>query len=77
MIEPGPQGPWDDALADAVAMVEAQLRDDIVGIAALLRHGSPYSQAVVLSKLLAEVIGEQDVSAAHFREWSEAAANRP
>lgn len=71
--------PWDDALADAVALVEAQLRDDgntAGDVAALLRHGNPFSQAVVLSKLLSEVVREQDVSGEHLRTWARQAANR-
>ena len=74
MTEPEP---WDDGLWDAVSLVEAQLRDDTIGIAVLLRQGNPFTSAVVLSKMLSEVITEQEVSLPHFREWSQSAVNRP
>jgi hypothetical protein len=72
-----PAGPWDDGLWDAVALVEAQLSGDTIGIAVVLRQGNPFTHAVVLSKMLAEVISEQEVSLPHFREWAEACVDRP
>ena len=72
-----PPEPWPDDLQDSIALVEAQLADDIAGIACLLRHGNSFSQAVTLSKLLAEVVSEQNVSLPHFREWAAAAERRP
>jgi hypothetical protein len=68
---------WDDALADAVAMVEAELAEDAKGIVALLRQGNPYSMTITLAKLLSEVVTEQEVSPSHFREWAGRAVNRP
>ena len=69
--------PHDDGLWDAVALVEAQLRNDVLAVAVLLRRGNPFNQAVVLSKCLAEVITEQGVSRGHFREWAAQAVGRP
>ncbi len=69
--------PWDDGLMDAVALVEAQLNDDTLGIAVILRRGNPFNSSVVLSKCLAEVLTEQAVPREHFREWAAQAVNRP
>jgi hypothetical protein len=74
--EQPPEESWDDGLADACALVEAQLADDTAGIACLLRHGNPYNSAVVLSKCLAEVLTEQKVSPDHFRMWAAQACSR-
>lgn len=67
----------DDALWDAVALVEAQLADDVTGIACLLRHGNPFNSAVVLSRLLAEVMTEQKVTPEHFRAWAAQTCEQP
>jgi hypothetical protein len=69
--------PWDDGLFDAIALVGAQLAGDVIGIAAVMRCGNPFSRAVVLSKMLAEVITEHDVSPEHFRAWAESCVDRP
>ena len=76
MCQPEPGAAHDDALWDAVALVEAQLADDVAGISCLLRHGNPFNSAVVLSKLLAEVITEQAVTPGHFRAWAEQSCGR-
>lgn len=73
---PGP-GPWDDALADSVALVVAEVSDDLAGAGAILRNGSHRHMVVTLAKLLSEVVTEQEVSPAHFRTWAGQAANRP
>jgi hypothetical protein len=59
-----------------VALVECTLAEDTVGIATLLRQGNPFTSSVILSKMLAEVITEQAVSPAHFREWAKSATAR-
>jgi hypothetical protein len=72
-----PPEPWDDALADSVALVCAELAEDLAGAGAILRNGSHRHMVVALAKLLSEVVTEQDVSPAHFRTWARQAVDRP
>lgn len=75
-----PLAPWDDAVYDAIASVEAVLADDTEALAAILRQAS-LSTTVVLAKLLAELVTmaehNEGVGRCCFRRWAVEAVNRP
>lgn len=69
--------PWDDATMDSIALVCAEVTDDLVGAGAILRNGDHRTMTVVLAKMLGEVVKEQDVSLPHFRLWAASCVDRP
>jgi hypothetical protein len=61
-----------------VALVCAEVSDDLVGAGAILRNGDHRLMVITLAKLLAEVADQLDLSPAWFRGWAaQAAVNRP
>jgi hypothetical protein len=60
----------DDALADAVAMVEAIARDDTEGLAAVVANATLVHVAVVMGKLLAEGSCPGCIASGQFRRWA-------
>jgi hypothetical protein len=60
----------DDALADAIAMVEAIARDDTEGLAAVVANAALVHVAVVLGKLLAEGLCPGCIQSGQFRQWA-------
>jgi len=59
-----------------MAVVECVRQGDTETLAVVLRHGNACELAVMLAKLLAELLDEQEVPAQWFREWALAAARR-
>ena len=83
---PRERGAWDDDLADAVALVEAVLGDDLTGAGAVLRNMDTGPVAVVLAKVHAELYkatmrhlaeNEPGTSIAPFRELAAEMVTRP
>lgn len=71
----------DDGALDAIALVEACLREDLEGAGALLRNwNDPADVAISAVKLLAEAVkaGEHGhrPCRCHFREWALLAIRR-
>jgi hypothetical protein len=71
----------DDVLADAVAMVEAAgWREDAEGFGAVVRNMDAGRTAVILAKLLAELLADNGdgygVCPECFRAWSASAIER-
>ena len=66
----------DDALADALALVQAVREDRTGDIAVLLRHCTVYEVAVTLAKLLAEAADESGATPGHLRTWGQQAVRR-
>jgi len=60
-----------------VALVCAEVSDDLAGAGAVLRNCDHRHMTVTLAKLLGEVVKEQDVSLDHLRGWARQAVNRP
>ena len=73
MTEP----PWDDGIADALALTEAVREDRVGHVAVILRHCNSFEVAVVLAKLLAAVADESDATREHLRKWGQQTARRP
>lgn len=71
-----PEEPWDDDLHDSVALVLAEVSDDLAGAGAILRNGDHRGMVVTLAKLLGEVVTEQEVSETWFRRWARQAITR-
>lgn len=74
--------PWDDALMDGLALVEAFRRDDETtsrAVAAILRaNGMCLADiAIALAKLLAEAADDLEVDPVHMRRWAADVARRP
>jgi hypothetical protein len=71
---------FDDPLHDAIALVEAAVRDDPVGVGAILRNMDPGAVAAVLAKLLTEVLADNGrglaVCGGCFRDWATVAVSR-
>lgn len=73
----GVSEPWPDEVHDSIALVCAEVTEDLVGAGAILRNGDHKAMTVVLSKMLSEIVKEQDVSLPHFRLWAESCVDRP
>lgn len=74
--------PWDDALMDGLALVEAWRRNDegtSPAISSILRSNDMQMAgvALALAKLLSEITAEQGIDPVHFRRWAVDAARRP
>jgi hypothetical protein len=70
-------GEHDDSIADALALVHAVREEETGDVAVLLRHANMYATGLVMAKLLAELLDEQEVCTEHWRIWAEQAARRP
>jgi len=70
-----------DAVADAVALVEATGRDDLLGAGVILRNCDHPVVTVMLAKLLAELVSDNAaghaICAECWRSWAAEAVNRP
>lgn len=77
MIEPESWQPWQDDLADAVALTQAIRADDTEGVAAILRNCNSYATCITLAKLLAVAAEEGQASPDHLRSWAASAVRRP
>lgn len=66
--------PWHDEVYDAIALVEAVLRDDLDGVRAVLHGMEPGPVVVALAKICAELAaaGERDIMPCrcHFRQFA-------
>jgi hypothetical protein len=69
-----------DAIADAIALVEATGRDDLLGAGAILRNCDHPAVTVMLAKLMAELVSDnvsgRYVCAECFRSWAAEAITR-
>lgn len=71
------RGHRDDDTLDAIALVEAVLRDDLEGAGAVLRNMDAGPVAVVLAKLCGELAGELGAYPQCWRRWALDAVRRP
>jgi hypothetical protein len=78
---PPVRGQWDNSTADAIALTECVLADDLVGAGAVLRNMDAAPVAVTAVKLLAEAIETAEAGfqpcRCHFREWALEAVRQP
>lgn len=70
----------DDVLADAIALVETVLSDNTAGFGAVVRNADHPRVTVILSKLLAELLIDNDQGygccSECFRSWALRAVER-
>jgi hypothetical protein len=72
-----PPEPWDDGLADVVALVIAARAEDVDAVRVVLRYGDTLHMLATAAVLLGRVLGEQGISDEWFREWARCAVRRP
>jgi hypothetical protein len=66
----------EDALRDAIALVDCYRRDDMPGVSAIVMNSSWMHVMVMLGKLAAEFCEEENVTPQYWRRWAAQAANR-
>jgi hypothetical protein len=68
----GAQDPdeWDDAVADVLALVAAEQRNDAEGLRCILRYSDRDQLLVTMVKPLSRLIAEVDPPDARLREWA-------
>jgi hypothetical protein len=66
----------EDALLDAVALVDAVRRDDMPAVAVIVHNSSWMQVMVALAKLMAVAADESQACPGYFREWAANAIDR-
>ena len=71
-----PWGPWDDGLADVLALCRASLDDDEEAVRVILRHCSRSDVLGTSLRLLSQAIAEAGPCPMHLWQWARSALER-